>query len=67
MKLIQITEQRGQVRGPCTELTAPNDGLIELHLEEHQRVVHVDWRRHFVHRNRSTVDWTWVATIESRL
>lgn len=66
MTFVQLTQRTGTVRGSADSYTAPNDGLIELHLESHQRVVHVTWKRDQEHRRRKTVDWTWTATIETR-
>lgn len=63
----QISQRRGVVRGPShSYLSPPNDGVFDLPLEGHQRVVQVEWARGLESPRRKTVDWTWVATIESR-
>lgn len=67
MTLVQIAERRGTLRGPAEEYSPPDDGFIELHLEEGQRVVQVHWKRAHEYRHRKTVDWYWTVTIESRL
>lgn len=64
---VQITTRTGTVRGPSGDYSPPEDGFIELSLEAHQRVVQVEWRRGHEFRRRKTVDWTWKATIETRL
>lgn len=63
--LVQISSRSGEVRGPSHGYQAPD--LIELHLEPHQRVVQVEWRRGHDYRTRKTVDWTWTVWIESRM
>lgn len=67
MSLVQISQQRGDVRGPSGDFSPPGEGFIELHLEPHERVIQVEWRRGHEYRRRKTVDWTYTATIESRL
>lgn len=65
--LVQIQQQEGIVRGPKDEYTPPDGAFIELHLDLAQRVVQVEWHRHWEMRARKTVDWTWCVTIETRL
>lgn len=67
MTLVQIMERRGEVRGPSGNFSPPDNGFIELDLEPGQRVIQVEWKRHHEYARRKTVDWTWIATVETRL
>lgn len=62
---VQISVRSGTVRGPSGEYSPPD--FIEFTLESHQRVVQIEWKRGHEYRRRRTVDWTWTATIETRL
>jgi hypothetical protein len=66
MGLVQITERSGRVdRVPRGEKP-----VVELHLEENQSIVRFelqDGERYFDRPERKTVDWTWTATIATRL
>lgn len=64
MSLVQIATRRGTI-----EQTDPDDPepVVELHLEDHERVVSLDLRRDPLWRGRTTVDWSWIAVIEVRL
>lgn len=66
MALVQLTTLRGELpRQPYVRGETP---IVELHLEDNQRVVQLDladqsWRE----IERKTHDWIWHAVIETRL
>lgn len=63
--LVQLTRLRGEInRVPAGQ----EPGVVELHLEPHQRVVSLDLREAaWCSPERKTVDWRWTAVIETRL
>jgi hypothetical protein len=66
MGLVQISERSGRVdRVPRGEKP-----MVEIQLEEHEQIVRFelhDGERFFDRPERKTVDWTWTATIATRL
>jgi hypothetical protein len=64
MSLVQLTCHTGTTRQPSNVYTAPT--FLEVHLEDNQRVVSIEWRRGLDSRYRKTVDWTWTVWIETR-
>lgn len=66
MELVQITERKGSV----PRVPRGQKPMVELHLEQHEQIVGFelhDGERYFEHPERKTVDWTWTATIATRL
>lgn len=67
MVLAQLRRVTITTRGPSGNFTPPDEGFAELRLEDHERVVHVEWKRGHEYRRRKTVDWECIVTVETRL
>lgn len=64
MNLVQISEAKGRIN----RVKAGESPLIELHLEDHQRVICVEMRQvEPFNTERVTRDFVWRAFIETRL
>lgn len=65
MSLVQLNTHKGSVRRPNYEYSPPD--FLELHLNENQRVVQIEWRRGIDSLRRKTADWHYVVWVETRL
>lgn len=62
--LVQISECKGRIN----RVKPGESPVIELHLEDHQRVICVEMRQvELFNPDRKTNDFVWRAFIESRL
>lgn len=62
--LVQVVKRQGEI----DKVARDDIPIVELHLEDNQRIVSMDLRPKLYDRaDRKTVDWKWTAYVETRL